>query len=433
MITELNSKTDITPLRYNDKCDKYDYIVAVACGTISGLIDAFLVGSPGDSVLGKWTDAQADKCVMAFSKMNGWSPRAGKEDNVASAIGFLENKFKVNYDQRHSGDVGGVINHMSAKNHHMKSLAHSPDIVGLFFSVLNQFTSTSSFLNNGQLITIQTETYELQGHNFISKLFCGITNWIGHLMSDFAGSSGGRGGTGRGSGIVMPFYELFGLCKFGSFGENRDTLATLATKAFENGYDARFGAAMAIPVVLCETTIRLAWSIRQIFQYKRPLKECVPTEQHDSLRVMLLCGHGTLCLVDGVDAAIRSGGNPLQFVLRLNLVGWCRLVKLAIKEVCIRVGFSFSIENQIEALKRINVALEGYLAELKRIDFAAFELEVKACKEVSMIISSAQTEEQLNAALKKSVDVLGIKLCWQDKYDSFDSFMSDKDSVMVFE
>ena len=34
----------------------------------------------------------------------------------------------------------------------MKSLAHSPDIIGLFFSILNQFTSTSTFLNDGQLI-----------------------------------------------------------------------------------------------------------------------------------------------------------------------------------------------------------------------------------------------------------------------------------------
>lgn len=78
---------------------------------------------------------------------------------------------------------------MSAKNHHMKSLAHSPDIIGLFFSILNQFTSTSSFLHDGQLITIQTETFELQGHGFVSKLFCGVANWFGHIMSDVAGPS----------------------------------------------------------------------------------------------------------------------------------------------------------------------------------------------------------------------------------------------------
>lgn len=432
MITQLSPQTDISPLRYRDKCDKYDYIIAIACGTISGLIDAFLVGSPKDSALGRWTDAQVDNCVMAFAKMNGWSPRAGKENNVASAIGHLENVFKVNYDQRHSGDVGNLFN-MSTKNHHMKSLAHSPSPIGLFFSILNQFTSTSTFISNGQVITVQTDTYELQGSNFISKLFCGVANWIGHLMSDIAGSSGGRGNAGRGSGIVMPFYELFGLCNFGSFGQDRQSLATLATQAFECGYDARFGIAMAIPVVLCELSIRLIWALRQYFQFKKPLKECIPTEKHDSLRVMLLCGHGALCLIDGVDAAIRSGGNPLEFFLRINLVGWCRLVTLAVKEICIRCGLSLPLERELAVLKRINEALTVYLAELERIDIEAFKRETQACAEAAALLDNVTSEEQLSFVLDKAIERMGIKLCWKETHDSFDSFMGDKKAVMRFE
>lgn len=432
MTTMLTPQMDTMPLRHNDKCDKYDYIIAIACGTISGLIDAFLVGAPGDSVIGKWTDAQADKCVMAFAKMNGWNPRAGKENSVASAIGHLEKTFKVNYDQRHSADVNGLFN-MNTRNHHMKSLAHAPSPVGLFFSILNQFTSTSTFLSNGQMIMIQTDTFVLQGNNFISKLFCGFTNWVGHLMSDFVGSSGSKGNGGRGSGIVMPFYELFGMCNFGSFGQHRQSLATLATQAFENGCDARFGLTMALPVVLCETSIRLIWGIRQYFQFKRPLKECIPTEKHDSLRVMLLCGHGALCLVDGVDAVIRSCGNPLMILVRINLVGWCRLVQLAIKEICIRTGIPLDIECEIEALKRINQALAVYLAELEKIDFEAFKRETKACAEITALIENAQTEDELGLALDKSIELMGIKLCWRETHDSFDAFMSDKNAVMRFE
>lgn len=183
-ITTIRNERNLKSVFYHDTCDKYDYLLAVGCGAIAGLVDIFLVGAPTDSKLQVWTDAQVDKSVMLFAKTCGWSPRMGKESNVASAIGFLEKNFCVNYDQRHSGDVDGLFR-MSAKNHHMKSLAHSPDIIGLFFSILNQFTSTSSFLHEGQLITIQTNTYELQGGNFISKLFCGITNWFGHIMSDY--------------------------------------------------------------------------------------------------------------------------------------------------------------------------------------------------------------------------------------------------------
>lgn len=142
------------------------------------------------------------------------------------------------------------------------------------FSILNQFTSTSSFIANGKIITIATDTYELQGGNFIAKLFCGVANWFGHIMSDIAGSSGARGNAGRGAGVVMPFYELFQFCKFGSFkvGNDRQDLATIATRAFQEGYDFRFGMAAAIPVVLTDLSIRLIWALRRHFQYELPVK-----------------------------------------------------------------------------------------------------------------------------------------------------------------
>src|SRR5699024_4981301 len=134
-------------------------------------MDVFLVGAPKNSVLGGWTDQQVDYAVIAFSKKMGWNPRGGNDDNVNLAILNLEKQSMINYDQRYSSDIGDTFN-MSTKNHHMKSLSHSPDIVGLFFSVLDQFTNTATFIDNGQLIRIETEHYELQGSNFISKLFC---------------------------------------------------------------------------------------------------------------------------------------------------------------------------------------------------------------------------------------------------------------------
>lgn len=135
-----NSRENSELIQSVDKCDMYDYLIAVACGVVGEMVDIFLVGAPGDS--------------------------------VASAIGFLEKKFKVNYDQRHSADVNNLFN-MSTKNHHMMSLAHSPDVIGLFFSILNPFTSTATFVANGQLVTINSETFELQGDNLVAKIFFG--------------------------------------------------------------------------------------------------------------------------------------------------------------------------------------------------------------------------------------------------------------------
>ena len=443
-ISTIRQDKDLKPYFYHDKCDKYDYLIAVGCGAIAGMVDIFLVGSPADSKLQGWTDAQVDKTVMAFAKTCGWSPREGKEKSVASAIGFLEKKFPVNYDQRHSGDVGGLFT-MSAKNHHMKSLAHSPDIIGLFFSILNQFTSTSSFLHNGQLITIQTETYELQGHDFVSKLFCGVANWFGHIMSDVAGSSGA---SGRGSGVVIPFYELFQLCDFGEFkvaqrdkagnikldrngnmAYYKNNLAQLATRTFEEGYDARFGLTMAIPVVLCDLSIKLIWAIKHYFYHKRPLHECIPTKRHDDLRIMLIIGDGTLCLMDGADAFVRSGGDALAFVLRLNLVAWYRLVMLVFREVCIRLGISFPLQKQLDAYIRINEALTLYLTQLEKIDFELFKKETEQYNQMLAMMEATNNEDELNTLLRNEYKALGIELPYSG---DFDDFMNDTSSVLEF-
>ena len=202
-------------LKINNECDKWDYIFATSAGVIAGLIDSFFVGSPTDSKWLKMSDNATNSLVERFAKLNGWNGPKGNSDPTKSAIGFLERNFKVNYDHQHGSLVNDFMS-MSASNHHLKSLAHSPSPLGLLFSLLDQFRGTATFIDNGQLITVTAES-QLQGSTFVSKLFCGFTNWIGHLMSDIAGSSGA---SGRGSGIPIPFYELLQTLNVGSFDYN---------------------------------------------------------------------------------------------------------------------------------------------------------------------------------------------------------------------
>ena len=65
----VNSDENRALIQTGDKCDKYDYLIAVACGAIGGMIDIFLVGAPGDSKLNAWTDAQVDNAVKGFAKI----------------------------------------------------------------------------------------------------------------------------------------------------------------------------------------------------------------------------------------------------------------------------------------------------------------------------------------------------------------------------
>ena len=186
------------------------YVIAASCGMLAGLVDVLFVGTPGpDSVLGKMTDKGADKMVEMFAKRCGWNGSRESADPTRSAIGFLERKFSVSYDHRHSADVGQAFK-MSASNHHLKSLAHSPSVLGLFFSILDQFTDKASYIADGRIIRIKSDG-RLQGGDLASKLFAAFFNWVGHIMSDLAA---GSRTAGRGSGVPIPFFELFQLANF---------------------------------------------------------------------------------------------------------------------------------------------------------------------------------------------------------------------------
>ena len=195
----LETLKNLTP-----ECDKLDYILSASSGALCGVIDIFLVGKPGESPVGNVTDKWFEERTKDFAKLCGW------EDNgkgPSSAIAYLERKFKVPYDQRGAGDIVGELRDLNPTNHHFKSLGHNPTLLGLFFSILDQFSTPnqSHFVTMGELIAIQdTEgTFELRGNNVPSKLFCAFVNWFGHLISDTSGSSVSKG---RGMGIPSPFW-----------------------------------------------------------------------------------------------------------------------------------------------------------------------------------------------------------------------------------
>lgn len=319
------------------ECDKLDYILAASSGALCGIIDIFLVGKPGESPLGNITDKWFEARTMDFAKLCGW-----KGDGEKSAIRFLEGKFKVPYDQTGLGDAGRSVFDLTPSNHHFKSLAHNPTLCGLFFSILDQFQNTSHFVTGGQLISLEKadDQFELRGHNVPSKLFCAFVNWVGHLISDMSGSSGGRG---RGAGIPSPFWawtnDVIAIkSKLGiSASEFDKAVNELALNIYERGYDARFQAAQAIPVFINEMAVRVLYTLRRLLKYFSDVRggersfqsmwhACEPFS-NATVKRMLTVAHGTFCVMDIGDAAIRgvaAGGgalNPAEFFLRLNIVG----------------------------------------------------------------------------------------------------------------
>ncbi|ELH4810980.1 hypothetical protein Q9X96_004066 [Vibrio vulnificus] len=336
------------------ECDKWDYVFSACSGVLAGLVDSFFVGSPSDSKLLEHADSTMNSLVENFAKLNGWDGPKNNADSTKSAIAFLERAFPVNYDHNH-GKVVNDYMRMTPSNHHLKSLAHSPSPIGLIFSIIDQFRGTATFIDNGQLITVTAES-KLQGGTVISKIFCAFVNWIGHIMSDIAGSSGGKG---RGTGVPIPFYELLQTINIGSFehmGEQR-SFADICVKVFEQGYDARFGMVQAIPVFMVELFTRVFCIIRHRFQYRRSWAECMDFLKLDKsprLRKMLLVGHGTLCLVDAGDAFVRNPNfSWVGFFSRLNFVAWMRFSYLGMRH-------AYSILNNDIEIYRYKLRAEAY-------------------------------------------------------------------------
>lgn len=361
-------------------CDKTDYALAACSGVLCGLIDVFLVGKPGESPLGNITDTWVSNRTCDFAKLFGWEGEDSK-----SAIRFLEKNFGVPYDQRGAGDAGSEIFQLHTSNHHFKSLAHNPSLLGLFYSILDQFTNQSHFVSNGELISLNDadENFNLRGNNVVSKLFCAFLNWIGHIMSDISGASGS---IGRGTGIPSPLWTWMNdvvaiKAQLGiSPSEFNKSFNELALSLFKQGYDARFQTAQAIPVIINELLVRMIFCIRRMFRYyaNTPSEErtwagmwsASKPFSNASVDRMLTIAHGTFCLIDIGDATARSfisgGGNfnPVEFFLRINIVGVGRFSIALYNEVknCIRYR---KAKKKADFAERRKIIVEDYIAGLK--------------------------------------------------------------------
>ena len=124
----------------NAKCDKYDYIIAASCGVLAVMVDVFFVGAPGESALQKAVDKGTDELVKkAAQSFYRFDTRTiGKPqkmpESLEQCIGYLEQAFPVPYDARYAKDLkvpDNVLVGMRPANHHLLSLAHSPDVIGL--------------------------------------------------------------------------------------------------------------------------------------------------------------------------------------------------------------------------------------------------------------------------------------------------------------
>lgn len=108
--------------------DKVDYLISIASGVLSGMLDILWCGEFDLTSSRKIADEKINDFVIKTSKRLGC-----KDDDIKSCVAFLEKKNPIPADGN-TPDFGGGL------QHHLRDFAHHPTIIGLIFSLLTQFT-----------------------------------------------------------------------------------------------------------------------------------------------------------------------------------------------------------------------------------------------------------------------------------------------------
>lgn len=390
-IKKLNQSID----NFTNKADGLDYTIAVASGILSGLIDSLWVGEFSFERGKAWSNKNVNDFVLKTARSKGY-----EGDRLDGAIAFLEKKFPVSHDNSWSGKDMGI----SAKSHHIDDLAHHPTPIGLFFSILSQFTKEGYFQNSeGKFLKFAIdEKGQLIGENFQSKIFAGTINWFFHLVSDMSGSNKTAG---SGMGIPGPIVSLL---KEASLipGLNQSGLSKKIKEIFvDDKIDLRSELAFsheitrqAVPIVLNELIVRSFYFIRKfISEYKEQKtfeainwKNTLPWGNRTIAR-MLTISTGVFCTFDLLDAAIRgavkSGGEPSmfakEFVLRVNFVGMGRF------SIAVATDVNMGIKKEYMHAEKIVLLTE----RLQLINAKVYYIQADT------FIAAKSTAETINEAL----------------------------------
>ncbi len=360
----IKSQIDIN----TNHADKLDCVVAACCGIMAGFIDVFFVGRFDFRQAKAWSNKTVNEFVMNVAKKSGY-----KGDRLDGAIKFLEDHYKVANDNSFSGSNIGV----NPKSHHLDDFAHHPNIVGLFFSLLTQFTGNAYYSNSSGAFKIVPANPVLIGKNIFEKISFGTINWFFHLVSDMSGSNKTAG---AGMGIPGP---IMSLAKEISAlpGINKLNIAPKLKEMYEKEhFDLRAELAVAhelsrqaVPVILNEILVRTFYFIRRFvneYSIKRDIsrfewKKVLPFKNATITRMMTIAS-GAFCVVDIGDAVIKSGGNWQGFLLRVNFVGVFRFTLAVGDEISYAIKREkwgneyFKVLNERIALFNLKISYQEY-------------------------------------------------------------------------
>ena len=195
------------------EADRLDCLAAASIGAFSGILNVFWQKELNLADAREWGTEKVGAFVVEAAKTQGFKPKTNSEDDILrAAIRFLEEKFPLAADKA-TAEMGGGL------QHHLRDFEHHPSPLGLFFSILTQFTGQAYGTDTaGNFKIVDLPASAAIGGNFNEKVAFGTIKWLFHLVSDMAGSSNTPGaGTGIPGPLLSMLKELSALPFFGNF------------------------------------------------------------------------------------------------------------------------------------------------------------------------------------------------------------------------
>lgn len=179
----------------HEKLKKTDALIAVASGTLTGVMDSVFIRDIDLREAHRWGVEEAQQIVSRFANSRGL-----KCKDFADTVRALENKYSMASDKL-TNDFGG------GNYHHLWDFSHHPTPLGLMFSILMQFTG-KGYGTDVAGNFVAKEIKDWQRPSFVDGLYAGTLGWFFHLLSDVAGSSSTLDVGKEGTGIPGPMLSV---------------------------------------------------------------------------------------------------------------------------------------------------------------------------------------------------------------------------------
>lgn len=365
--TRTDNTRDVVEFEWDNdiaqKADRWDYLMAVASGSIAGLIDVFYVGDFSLEEANLWGNDRISKFVRKVASLKGF-----KGDDLSDAIAFMERTFGFAADSK-MNEYGGSL------QHHLRDFSHHFSLGGLICSLFTQFTGKVVGTDaTGALLIEPLSDTSFIGNNFEEKIFLGTINWFFHMVSDMAGSSARPGkGTGIPGPLLSLIKEVSALPCFKDKKINEMEIRVWISKLFNGTFFKKYDAngqaqtvrfdlrteigilhefdKQLVPVIINECLVRSLYFLRRLYLAlknteihskldfrKINVSELVPFNNR-IIRRMITVASGTFTAIDLAEAAIHASiknrglhpGTLVDFAVRINIAGIGRFI-IACKE-----------------------------------------------------------------------------------------------------